>query len=307
MSLSSETIALLRDEAYLALCRHALDHAISEAAEKAQQVRQTRPPFGILATKKTREVFEKSLQDAVDGQTALQHRLDKVAMLETWVRSEIRPQLHRYLYRVSAEYRSGGDVRSALTQVSNQISQYAECLQAYAREIRSLSLATVNREGRESINRAYAELKQSAAALDCQTLQYELNAQRAARVAEKTIYEGLRIPGPPIPTQAITVDRLAQLDEAEAVAQMQQIEGTIRATIAERIPQLQTAIDAGHEYVTQRESAYLDNYWQQLRVHAQTHYVAERDLDEVINELSGRYIEQHRQLEAKQSPYLHER
>jgi hypothetical protein len=88
---------------------------------------------------------------------------------------------------------------------------------------------------------------------------------------------------------------------------MQQIEGTIRATIAERIPQLQTAIDAAHEYVTQRESAYLDNYWQQLRVHAQAHYVAERDLDEVINELSGRYIEQHRQLEAQQSPYLHER
>jgi len=65
MSLSSETIALLRDEAYLALCRHALDHAISEAAEKTQQVRQTRPPFGFLGTKKTREIFVKTQQDAV--------------------------------------------------------------------------------------------------------------------------------------------------------------------------------------------------------------------------------------------------
>lgn len=307
MSLSPETIALLRDEAYLALCRHALDCAISEASAKTQQVRETRPPFGILATKKTRDVFEKSLQDAVNGETALQHRLDKVAMLETWIRSELRPQIHRYLHLVSAEYKRGSDVRSALTQISNQIASYAESLQAYAREVRSLGLAIVNREGRDNINRAYADLKQSAAALDCQTLQYELNAQRVARVAEKTIFDGLRTPEPPIPTQAITVDRLARLDETEATGQIQQIEATIRATIAERIPQLQAAIDAAHEHVSQRESAYLDNYWQQLRTHAQTHYVAERDLDEVLNELSSRYIAQHRQQEVLQSPYLHER
>lgn len=307
MPLSSETIALLRDEAYLALCRHALDRAISEASTKTQQIRETRPPFGILATKKTRETFEKSLQDAVNGETALQHRIDKVAMLETWIRSELRPQIHRYLHEVSPEYRCGSDVRSALTQISNQIAIYAESLQAYAREVRTLGLTIVNREGRENINRAYADLKQSASALDCQTLQYELNAQRVARVTEKTIFDGIRPPEPPIPTQAITVDRLAKLDETEAIVQMQQIEATIRATIAERIPHLQAAIDAAHEHVAQRESAYLDTYWQQLRAHAQTHYVAERDLDEVLNELSSRYIAQHKLQEVLQSPYLHER
>ncbi len=60
MSLSEDTIGLLRDEAYLLLCRDTVQGALNLAAEKKDEVASTRPPFGVLARKKTREAFESS-------------------------------------------------------------------------------------------------------------------------------------------------------------------------------------------------------------------------------------------------------
>ena len=56
-----------------------------------------------------------------------------------------------------------------------------------------------------------------------------------------------------------------------------------------------------HEACLDAGKTILAKYWRQLRVHALTHYVKERDLDEVLSELS-----QHRQaaeLKRRQSAF----
>jgi hypothetical protein len=50
MSLPDDVISLVRDEAYLDLCRNALKDALERLVAEKQQVSETRPPFGILAS-----------------------------------------------------------------------------------------------------------------------------------------------------------------------------------------------------------------------------------------------------------------
>jgi len=307
MSLSPETIALLRDEAYLALCRQALTDAFAEANSKLQQIRETRPPFGLLATRKTKEVFERSLQEAMEGETSLQNRLDKVEMLSTWVRSELRPQLHGYLWQVAPEYRHGADVRAALNRVGNQIDPYAEALQAYARDLRSLVHALVGAVGGTVIARAISDLRNTIQHLDAQTLQFELNCQRVTRTTEGSLFADIRTFPSPLPTQMATIERIVRLDDAQLLEQAQLIEANIRTLLATGIAEMRVVIEAARDRVAQIESEYLEKYWQQLRTYAEQHYVTERDLDEVLMEISERYIAQRRQDESQQCPYLNER
>jgi len=93
MSLPDDVISLLRDEAYLDLCRNALKDALENAIAEKQQVTETRPPFGILATKKQREVFESSMQTVLDTESAIEARLGKLEAIENWLKSAIRERL----------------------------------------------------------------------------------------------------------------------------------------------------------------------------------------------------------------------
>jgi hypothetical protein len=60
------------------------------------------------------------------------------------------------------------------------------------------------------------------------------------------------------------------------------------------------------------EDQELESYWEVLRAHALAHYVQERDVDEVLNELNERYVvanieRRQRAIESQADPYGHER
>ena len=74
MNLSDEVIAYLRDEAYAVLCKESLTEAIARIESEKEQIMTTRPPFMMLATKKTRHVFETSLRSALHTEAELRNR-----------------------------------------------------------------------------------------------------------------------------------------------------------------------------------------------------------------------------------------
>src|SRR6185295_16444080 len=98
--------------------------------------------------------------------------------------------------------------------------------------------------------------------------------------------DGLQLPEPPPFRDAAWVDRLAKLSDSQLCAEAQVCETEARAFCAAGMIGLlreggevrEACIDAGQ--------AILAKYWRQLRVHAQSQYVKEREVDDVLAELT---------------------
>ncbi len=93
MSLPDDIIALLRDEAYLVLCRTALKGALERAIAEKEYVASTRPPFGIIGSKKTKETYEHSMRTVSDTAAGLENRVAKLDGIEVWLKSVLRDRL----------------------------------------------------------------------------------------------------------------------------------------------------------------------------------------------------------------------
>jgi len=104
VQLSAETIACLRDEAYAHLCRQSLTQELERIEAEKQQIEATRPPFGMLASKKTRETYETSLQSAIHSEAEIRQQLMQVERLEHWLQSKIQDSLNDYLALVSPDH-----------------------------------------------------------------------------------------------------------------------------------------------------------------------------------------------------------
>ena len=75
VQLSAETIACLRDEAYAHLCRQSLTQELERIENEKVEIEATRPPFGVLASKKARETYETSLKSAIHSESEIRHQL----------------------------------------------------------------------------------------------------------------------------------------------------------------------------------------------------------------------------------------
>jgi hypothetical protein len=102
--------------------------------------------------------------------------------------------------------------------------------------------------------------------------------------------DGLQLPDPPEFRQVGWVDKLASLISSQATAEAVRCETEARAFCAEGIRNLLRQAQEVRDACLDAANAILAQYWRQLRVHAQSHFVKERDLDEVIAELSQHRI-----------------
>src|SRR5688572_12375879 len=114
MELSKATLELLRDEAYVCLCRETVQKSLQALEQEKAQLVNSRPPFRVLAGKKTREAFETSLRTTDDTETALRDRLARAERYETWLHRCISRDLAGYLEAVSTEYRRVSEIQRLL-------------------------------------------------------------------------------------------------------------------------------------------------------------------------------------------------
>ncbi len=270
MSLPDDVISLLRDEAYLDLCRNALKDALERIVAEKQQVTETRPPFGILATKKQRDVFESSMQTVLDTEAAIEGRLGKLEAIERWLKSAIRERLRDYLRQVSENYRRSGKIAESVKAWDRLIEHYGEQLLALARNIKNVAVSFAGAAGgvRSAFGdraQAFAELRMGADSLDRTALQLESLTRSMALFAANSAYKDVQLAELPIKGVVGWVDNLALQHDRDALPACQEMEADARNIVAKKLTDYHASAAAAPEALTVIENQELESGWEVLR------------------------------------------
>jgi hypothetical protein len=310
MELSPATIEHLRDEAYAMLCRHAVTEALQKLEQEKAAIASTRPPFGILASRSSRDEFTRSMQTAAGTEAALRTRLGQIIELEKWLQGILHGEFRAYLTAISPDYRRFAKVSELLDLWTAEFATLPELLQAFARDVRNAQNGSTSAPGLRDLQ-PFAILRDSA-----------LNIEQHLDVLDRIVMEftlllpsdaavEVRVPQLPDFRRVARVNRIAALPADQLVAETNRVEREAREFVATGQSIVPIRLQAAHEACTRHEEIFLQHYWNQLRAHAQAHYVEERGIDEVIETLTQNYVtsdlaRRQRQLVAD-DPFLGER
>lgn len=289
MELSPTTIEHLRDEAYAMLCRHAVMEALEKLEQEKASIASTRPPFGILASKQTRETFERSLHAATGTEAALRTRLGQLVQLEKWLHDILHTELREYLTAISADYRRFATADALLDQWELEFRALPELLVAFARDVRNAQQDAASAPGSRDLQ-PFAILRDSALRVEQQlTVLDNISAQIAFLLPAEAAAE-VRVPALPDFRRVAWVNRIASLPPEQLVAETTRVERDARAFAAHDHATVPLRLQASHEACRHHEEIFLQHYWDQLRAHAQAHYVEDREIDDVIEMLTQNYV-----------------
>jgi hypothetical protein len=302
--LSADTIACLRDEAYAYLCRQSLTQELARIEGEKEQIMTTRPPFGLLASKKSRETYETSLNSALHSETEIRSKLNEVERLDQWLKSKLQDALNDYLTVVNPDHQLFNQISTLVDRWQNAVGGLGEHALAFARDLRSATKPELNRS--QSIH-AISVFRSATAYLHSEAAKVELIAEEAARLCESKLPSAPRLPALP-PFRASTwVDRTFTLPPAKCAAELDAAEVEARGFYTAGKNDLLIQAEKTRSASLHTRQAYLESYWEQLRAHALKYYVKPRDVDEVLGELSARYLandlERH-QLERTRNPFI---
>jgi len=313
MSLPDDVILLLRDEAYLDLCRTALSEAQDRLVAEKEEVSKTRPPFGLLASKKQREEFEASMQTVLNNEAGIAVRIAKLDAIEKWLKTGIRDRLREYLREASENYRRSSKITETIHSWDRLIEHYGEQLLALARNLKNVAVSFAGAAGGARAafadrSQAIAELRMGADALDRTAVQLDSLARSMAMYATNSPYKDVQLAELPIKEMVAWVDQLALQHDRDALPAAQEMEGDARVVVAKRLAEFHEVAATALATIAAVDEKELENYWEVLRAHALAHYVQERDVDEVINELNERYVvatieRRQRAIESQADPY----
>lgn len=309
MELSAATIEHLRDEAYASLCRQALEAALHRLEQEKAELASTRPPFGVLARKETRDAFTRSMRIATDSEAVLRSRLVQISQLESWLQGILRPELRAYLMSVAPDYRRFAITHELLDQWSAAFGAMPELVLALARDVGAIRHNPEAARARRELH-LFAVLRDTALRVEEQLFRLEAITKQLEATVPAIASNEVRAPALPDLRRVAWVNTLAVLPLEQLTAETTTAEKTARAFVAQGHRTALLRLQASHDSCTSYEEAYLERYWNQLRTHAQTHYVEERDIEEVIATLTHRYVTTdlaRRQLALTTNPFLVER
>ncbi|HTZ20693.1 MAG TPA: hypothetical protein VMC06_07410 [Opitutaceae bacterium] len=289
MELSAATLELLQNEAYVVLCREVVQDTLASLEREKAVIASTRPPFGVLATKKTRDEFTRSMRTAIDNEAALRDRLAQIKGFEEWLRPLLRHDIADYLAAVSADYQRFGQVRTRLDDWEQTFQALPEFLVAFARELRNLREAVdpAPAAGRR-LGPELAAVGEIAGRLERQQRALPGIAAAIAELVQAGAMSEIRVPLLPDLQRVEWVNHLAALPLDRALTEVACVEKEIRDFLADGLHRVHVRLEVNRDVCTQLENKALEQYWGQLRAHAQAHYVEERDVDEVLAMLAQR-------------------
>lgn len=291
MQLSKATLELLRDEAYVTLCREALQEKLRSVEQEKEGMVSSRPPFGVLAAKKTRDAYDAMLRAADDTAVALRERLTQTARFETWLHRCIRRDLAAYLESVNAEYRRVDYIRNLVAEWEKAVTRtLPDMLVAFARELRGLRLAAAE-VGRAEQTGAHelALLYEIIVRLEEHQDRLSQMSSTITRFALEIGLIDVRVPPLPQFRRRAWIDWLCAIPLEQAIADITRVEGEVRAFLNGGVKSLVGQLQASRVSCVQRQGNYVQQYWDQLREHALAHWVEERDVDQVLRMLAMRY------------------
>lgn len=289
MELSATTIGHLRDEAYATLCRHAVTQALEQLEQEKANIVSTRPPFGILASKQTREAFERSLQTATGNEAGLRTRLGQIIQLEKWLHGILHTELRQYLSLISPEYRHFAQVDQMLDQWEVQFRALPELLTAFARDVKNATLQSASAPGMRDLQ-LFAILRDSALRVEQHFNSMDQIVTQFTLLLPSDATAEVRVPKLPDFRRVAWVNRIAALPADQLLTEGTRVEREAREFVAADHASIGIRLQAAHEACKRYEENFLLHYWNQLRAHAQAHYIEERNIDEVIEMLMQNYV-----------------
>ncbi|MCX6945857.1 MAG: hypothetical protein NT173_14035 [Opitutales bacterium] len=296
MNLTAEIISLLTDEAYAVLCQESLQEALAKLSVEKEEILSTRPPFGVLATSQTRLVFQTSLRSALDNEAGLRARLDQLEQIDVWLKAELEQALRSHLPSISGDYRTCLEAAFVVTRWEQAIASLHDISLALARDARGLAAAInpmptpsaprpTDALIEQSRLRALANLRITVVAIQSGVADVLEIRDQFKQLCDAEA-DGLQLPLPPDFRNLAWVDRLAALSGGQATGEAVRCEAEARGFCGDGLKGLLSQSAEVREACLAAGQAILAQHWRQLRAHAQAHFVQERDVDEVIAELS---------------------
>ncbi|MBI4624811.1 MAG: hypothetical protein HY736_16545, partial [Verrucomicrobia bacterium] len=162
-----------------------------------------------------------------------------------------------------------------------------ERLVAFAGAVRQILQETTARGGRPEL-KLFAALRDTAVSLEQHVAKLdEVGVLLAANVAPGS---GISVPTLPDFHRVAWVSHIFLLPAPQLAAQTARVETEVRQFVAQDRDAVVACLQASHDACRCAAESVLQSYWNQLRIHAQVHYVEERDMDGVIDELMRRYV-----------------
>ncbi|HNC23375.1 MAG TPA: hypothetical protein PLU52_04150 [Opitutaceae bacterium] len=296
MNLPPELVSLLTDEAYAVLCQQSLSEALTQVTKEKETIISTRPPFGVLASSTTRTSYQTQLRSAQDSEAGLRERLEKLAQVEAWLKHDIEKTLRGFMPKVSGDFRTCEEAAAVVTRWETATQGLKELAQALARDARAVA-AAINPMPlpsglpptaaaiEQSKLAAIANLRITVVAIQSAVADVlEVRAQFTQLCDEQA--DGLQLPLPPDFRTVAWVDQLALLGNGAATAEAVRCESEARNFCGDGLKAYVTQANDVRDACHDASQAILAQYWRQLRVHAMTHFIRERDVDEVLTELA---------------------
>ena len=291
--LPPEIASLLQDEAYAILCRESLTDELAKIESAKSQVLTTRPPFGMLASSEARTTFRTSLRAVLDNEAGLQGRLDQIGQIDKWLKEDIEKTLQNYLPLGSKDYRICHEACLVVSNWEGAVQALHELAVALARDAHALNV-TVKPGSQHQMKASLVQQTRTRAFTNLRATVLAIQAGIAGvqEVRKEFILlcdaqaDGLQLPAPPPFRDAAWVDRLAKLADAQICAEAANCETEARIFCATGMITLLREGGEVREACMDAGRSILAKYWRQLRVHAQSHYVKEREVDDVLAELT---------------------
>ena len=290
--LPAEIASLLQDEAYATLCRESLSGELMKIRAAKTQVLPSRPPFAGPGTSDLAGAGRVTLRPALDNEPGLHARLDQVRQIDGWLKEVIGKALKGYLPLSSPDFRCCMEACNVVTRWEDTINALQDLAVALARDAHAVSQHYKSGSWLKSAPAPSKQARQTAmdnlrtAVQGIQTGRAEVQDVRKEFMRLCDIQaDGLQLPEPPEFRDLAWVDQLASLEDAKVSTEVLRCETEARFFCANGLAPLLREGAEVKEACDDAGTIILAKYWRQLREHSLSHYVKERDVDEVIASL----------------------
>ncbi|WP_414662948.1 hypothetical protein [Horticoccus sp. 23ND18S-11] len=290
MELKQSTQSLLCDEAYAFLCRSALQEELSKREQESAALALKRPPFGLLASRKARESFEQACETSAAAELALRERIEHLVRIENWVRRSLHRELSIYLEAASPDYQLLAQLQALHDGWEKGLVELPELLTRFARDLRGVrSAATPPANDAAELGRQYGLLREIAVRIEDKQLGIDRIANEVATYALKLAAKEVRMPALPSFRRTVWVDWLCAIPVEQALSEITRVEFEARTFLNGGLQAARARLQAARAWCMLTKENLLNQYWEQLRAHAQAHYVVECDVEDVLARLGERY------------------
>lgn len=293
-------VAMLRDEANLSTARHVLDDARHDCMARLEKLRDERPPFGILATKKQRDEYTAAV-DAVERQLrGLDAMISRVNASRDRLQPGLRAAMVDYLNHADPMYHQGLKASRFHEHWRRAHAIVADRLKAFIRDTREARNAiasdvTLGRP-RHSADAVWRLSNARAAAVELDREIDTLNEVTAGHQSfvAATPFSHVKLPLLEKWNCMQRIDTLTLRLGADALREADQL---IAEFTELRQPSLASVMDifesAAAEHAQLAEGR-LRQCWSTLLAYAEAHLVTDAELEPTLLDIERRQAEQER-------------